>query len=64
MTKAVTKAQWLSRIADLSAKIGKFEREHKALHPGMKPAHLAAIEALKQQLQECSRKITQMSWTL
>jgi len=59
-----SKAELLVRMQRLSEGIGKFEREHKALPPTMKPAHLAAIESLKKQLEECSRAISKLSWTM
>jgi hypothetical protein len=57
MPKSVTKANLLSEIARLSSLVGKFEREHKALSPLMRPAHQAAIDSLKLQIEECSRKV-------
>jgi len=57
MPKSVTKANLLSEIARLSSLVGKFEREHKALSPLMRPAHQAAIDSLKQQIEECSRAV-------
>lgn len=55
--KVVTRANLMSEIARLSSLVGKFEREHKALSPLLRPAHQAAIDSLKKQIEECSRAV-------
>ena len=57
MPKTVTRANLMAEIARLSSLVGKFEREHKALSPLLRPAHQAAIDSLKRQIEDCSRKV-------
>lgn len=64
MPTSMRRARLMAESQRLSSKVGQFEREHKALNPCMKPAHLAQIDKLKEQLEAIGRQLTSMQWTM